>query len=188
MLVFEELPHSMHRYVYTPLTTEIKNVNSLLGSNGIIGVKTGNSDAAGGAYISASRVVLNQKPVVIVTAILGSATLSSALKDSLPLVKSAQANFETVSIVKAGQSVGSVKVPWDGNISAVAEKDLTTAVWNGSQADVAINLKPVSIKDIFAGSISLPNSAVSNYQTVKVKLDSHPTPPNIWWRLIHPIK
>ena len=44
-----------------PLTTTVKNINSLLGTNGVIGVKTGNTTQAGGVFVSASQVVVGGK-------------------------------------------------------------------------------------------------------------------------------
>ena len=75
-----------------PVVNTVKNVNFLLGSNGIVGIKTGNTDQVGGVFISASRITVNTKPVVIVTAFTNAPSLFEALQDSVPLVQSAQAN------------------------------------------------------------------------------------------------
>ncbi|HVX57159.1 MAG TPA: hypothetical protein VHA37_05495, partial [Candidatus Saccharimonadales bacterium] len=124
-----------------PVAGTIKNVNFLLGTDGIIGIKTGNTDQAGGVFVSASRTTVNSKPVTILTAVLGAADLSHAMSDSLTLVKSAQTNFSTVPVVHAGAVVGSYKLPWGGSVNAIASKDVSTTLWNGSSPNPKVDLK-----------------------------------------------
>ncbi len=169
-----------------PHTTTVKNVNFLLGTANIIGIKTGNTEQAGGVFISASRVTINHKPVTIVTSVANAPTLFIALKDSLTLIKSAQANFQTVSLVKAGDIVGHYNVPWGNNINAIASQDLTTSIWKGSAAKAKVQLRPVDVNDKSAGEIILPTSALTNKKSIPVKLKNPPPPPTIWWRLLHP--
>ncbi|HYH36522.1 MAG TPA: serine hydrolase, partial [Candidatus Saccharimonadales bacterium] len=57
-----------------PIVNDVKNVNFLLGTDNIVGVKTGNTEEAGGVFVGAARVNINGKPVTIVTAVAGSPT------------------------------------------------------------------------------------------------------------------
>ncbi len=164
-----------------PMTTIVKNVNQLLGTSGIVGIKTGNSDPAGGVFLSASKITVNGKPVTVITAVEGSPTLFVALKDSLALVRSAQANFVSATIVKAGDKIGSYKVPWSTPIPAVASKDLTTTAWKGSAVKATATLQPLSIHDVDAGKITLPDNSVA------IKLQRPIPKPSAWWRLSHPL-
>jgi D-alanyl-D-alanine carboxypeptidase (penicillin-binding protein 5/6) len=72
-----------------PLIGTITNTNLLLGQSGIVGIKTGNSDEQGGAFVGAAHVSVAGKPQTIVTAFLGAPTLSDALSGSLSLIQSA---------------------------------------------------------------------------------------------------
>jgi D-alanyl-D-alanine carboxypeptidase (penicillin-binding protein 5/6) len=76
-----------------PLIGTITNTNRLLGASGIIGIKTGNSDQQGGAYVSAAHITINGKTQTLVTALLGAPTLDNAMASSLSLIKSAEANY-----------------------------------------------------------------------------------------------
>jgi D-alanyl-D-alanine carboxypeptidase (penicillin-binding protein 5/6) len=173
-----------------PLTNGVKNVNFLLGTNNIIGVKTGNTDQAGGVYVSASRAVVNGKPVTIVTALVGAPTLFESMKDSIPLIGSAQANFATTSVITAGAVVGRYHMPWGGSVGAIVSKDLNVTTWNGSTVSTSINLQPVSAKaraDKTVGTVSSSGSPFTSEQPIPVKLQNAPTAPSILWRLTHPL-
>lgn len=170
-----------------PVVNNVKNVNSLLGTDNIVGVKTGNTDQAGGVFVSASRVSVNGRPVTIVTAVADSPSLWQAMHDSLPLIQSAQANFGKVTVVKTGQMVGTYELPWGGSVRAVAARDLTTQAWNGTPVTAIANLRPVNASAV-AGQVagSLAVSDPSATQKVDIKLAAAPGRPTVWWRLTHP--
>lgn len=173
-----------------PVVGTIKNVNSLLGTDGIIGIKTGNSDQAGGVFVSASRVKVNGKPVTIVTALAGSSNLWQALHDSLPLVTSAQSNFERATAIKAGSVVAEYKLPWGGRVQAVATDNLTLQAWGGSTTKASAHLQKISSNaraGQVVGSATVPNSNFNDQLSTEVKLQTSPSQPSAWWRLTHPI-
>ncbi len=172
-----------------PIVNNIKNVNQLLGSDGIVGIKTGNTDQAGGVFVSASHVTVNGKQVTIVTALANSPSLFQAMKDSLPLIRSAQANFKPLSIVTKGLEVGQYKQPWGNSVPAVASQDITLKVWSGGRAIAKVKLHdtPASSRaGQQVGSVVVPNSAVNNQLSVPVQLQAKPSQPGIGWRLTHP--
>lgn len=172
-----------------PLAGNIRNVNFLLGAHHIIGVKTGNTDQAGGVYVSASRITVNDKPVTIVTALAGSPNLFQALKDSLPLIESAQANFKPLTVVKKGAIIASYQQPWGGSTYAAAAKDLSLNAWGGSKITAKPRLQNITSSDHAGqtvGSVYLPASAYNNPISAPVKLQDTPLRPSSWWRLTHP--
>jgi D-alanyl-D-alanine carboxypeptidase (penicillin-binding protein 5/6) len=172
-----------------PMANTIKNVNFLLGTDSIIGIKTGNTDEAGGVFVSASRVTVNNRPVTIVTALTGTPSLFAAMKGSLPLIQSAQANFKPVSVIKTGAAAGRYQVPWGGMVTAVAGKNLSLDSWNGSPISAAIKLEPIPANapaGSAAGSVTIPKSALNNRQSIPVKLQTAPPKPSLKWRLLHP--
>ncbi|MDB5170337.1 MAG: hypothetical protein JWO35_31 [Candidatus Saccharibacteria bacterium] len=176
-----------------PLTSSIKNVNSLLGTNNIIGIKTGNTDEAGGVFMSASRITINSKPITIITAVAGSPNLFGALKDSLTLIKSAQVNFATVQLVKAGDILGRYQLPQGGSVAAVAAKDLKLVGWKGPPVLAQMRLQPLASKDassspgLTAGSVTIPESVLTNQQSIAVELKTVAAEPSALWRLTHPL-
>jgi D-alanyl-D-alanine carboxypeptidase (penicillin-binding protein 5/6) len=174
-----------------PVVGSIKNVNYLLGKSNIIGIKTGNSDQAGGVYISASRVIINHQPVTIITSLANVPTLVEALNYSLPLINSAQTNFQVVTLLKAGSLVGSYHQPWGGSDQVVSSQDLNANVWKGVSETLSAYLNPVAATaqaGQTVGHVSANLPIFSNQTAVPLVLQTSPTKPNIWWRLSHPIK
>lgn len=172
-----------------PVAGTINNVNFLLGSYNIIGIKTGNNDQDGGAFVSASRVKVNGKPVVIVTALMGSPTLFQALKDSTPLIQSVQANFKPAAIIRPGTVAGRYQLPWGGSVSAMADQDLTLSGWAGSDIPFTVSLRPIPA-DAQAGrtvgTLTVKESAVTKQISIPIILKATPSKPSLGWRLLHP--
>jgi len=171
-----------------PVAGTVNNVNILLGSSGIIGIKTGNSDQAGGVFLAAAKAAVNGKTPVVVTAVVGAPDLGSALRDSVALVHSAQNNFQTVTAIRAGAIVGRYQQPWGGSLAATVAKDLNVTTWGGS--DVTTNFTFRSVDNhIQAGQqVGTAQTAPSTFAdpvSVPVKLQAAPTKPSIWWRLSH---
>jgi D-alanyl-D-alanine carboxypeptidase (penicillin-binding protein 5/6) len=116
-----------------PVVSTVKNVNSLIGVDNIIGIKTGNTDQAGGVFVGAAKVNVDGNNVIIVTANAGAPTLRQSLASSQTFVKSSEANFVNVSILKTNSDIASYKTPWNGNsIQVVNNTNLGTVVWGGS--------------------------------------------------------
>ncbi|MDB5164556.1 MAG: hypothetical protein JWL89_182 [Candidatus Saccharibacteria bacterium] len=175
-----------------PLTSSVKNVNFLLGTSNIIGLKTGNSDQAGGVYVSASKTTVNNKPVTIVTALVGTPDLVSAVQGSLPLIRSAQANFSSQSIITAQNSVvGTYTQPWGGDVTAIASKDFTMSTWNGTTLNAKIKLDKIPATTKASqpiGKVTAQHSSLSDESSVPVILKNSVTEPSVWWRLTHPLR
>lgn len=174
-----------------PIVNNIKNVNFLLGTDNIVGVKTGNTEEAGGVFVGAARTDVNGKQVTVVTAVLGSPSLFAAMKDSLNLIRSAQTNFKPVTVVKAGTQVGSYTMPWGGSIPVVASGDLATSGWGGSTVSAQTRLRGISADSRdgrSVGIVKIPKSALTDEKSVAVKLQGTPSRPSAWWRLTHPLQ
>lgn len=161
----------------------VYNVNTLLGKSNINGIKTGNSDEAGGVFLSASRVAVDDKKYTLITSVQGAPTIEQALKDSLALVSSAQANFRKVQLIKAGDIVGHYRLPWGTSIPAIASKDLSETEWQGANVPVTIKLNPISTNS--TGNTVVGTAQVK--QQIPIILKSQPTKPNYWWRFTHPL-
>ncbi len=173
-----------------PIVNNIKNVNFLLGTDGIVGIKTGNTDQAGGVFVAADQGIINSKHVTIVTAVLGSPTLFAAMKDNLTLIQSAQANFKPATIVKADAVVGRYKLPWGNYVSAQATQDLKLSGWAGSTIPFTVNLKPISADSRSGqniGSLTVKASATNGQTSIPLQLKTAPGKPSIRWRLLHPL-
>jgi D-alanyl-D-alanine carboxypeptidase (penicillin-binding protein 5/6) len=174
-----------------PVVSTVKNVNSLIGVDNIIGIKTGNTDQAGGVFVGAAKVNVDGNNVIIVTANAGAPTLRQSLASSQTFVKSSEANFVNVSILKTNSDIASYKTPWNGNsIQVVNNTNLGTVVWGGSS--VSLNLS--NLRDLKApassgktiGTVSAKGPGVIGESSVSVNLASRILSPSLLWKLKHP--
>lgn len=156
-----------------PLIGTIRNTNTLLGQNGIVGIKTGNSDEQGGAFVGAARIVVNGQPATVVIAVLGAPSLSAALSSSLSLIQSIESNNKRTGGESAvpqkndlcGGTGGNGKVRSVGTDSfTMARNDSgrTQTVHLTSQVSIKASSGDISVSDLKNGDavtlVGGPNS------------------------------
>jgi D-alanyl-D-alanine carboxypeptidase (penicillin-binding protein 5/6) len=91
-----------------PVAGIIKNTNRLLGTDGIIGIKTGTTNKAGSCLLFAARYIAKDgQKGTIVGVIMGDTNHSSLYSDSRDLLASAKQGFGLVE----AQSTGNVVAP-----------------------------------------------------------------------------
>jgi len=164
------------------------NVNNLLGTAGIRGIKTGNTDEAGGCFLSAADVMIGDKKITVITAIMSAPTLGDALRSSLPLIQSAPSQFQPVRAVRAGQVVGHVTTGWGAASDIIATKDIQVTAWSGTAIAPLASKAAVQVPTpahAKAGSLSLKFNGTN--QSTDLELAQAITPPTLWWRLVHPL-
>ena len=172
-----------------PVAGTVKNVNALIGVNNIVGVKTGNTDEAGGVFLAAKQATISGHKLVIVSAVVGTRTLGEALVGSLPLLSSAEKNFATTEILPTKAIVGRYPLRWAPSTSAVIPSPLTALMWRGASVPTEVRLQPVSLGSragTVVGQVHIPQSPVGPAQTVPVILASDIRGPSTTWRLLHP--
>lgn len=176
-----------------PVVGTIKNVNSLLGRDNIIGIKTGNTNQAGGVFLSASKITVNGQPLTIITSVMQAPTLADALASSQPLIIAAQSNFSNppnISSINSGAVVGEYIVPWSHQaITAVASQPVEVTSWGGSAVAEAITLKSITYQaqtDQVVGSITTSSSLLKTTSTTNAILSRAPGAPSKLWILFHP--
>ncbi len=123
---------------------QIKNTNYLLGQNGIIGIKTGNTPEAGGCYLFASTKTINSNKVTLIGAIMSAPTVGRAMTDSIPIINAAWNGFGMRKVVSAGQNVGYYDLPWGGKVQAISKISVKSFGWIGSPVAASSDLKDLS--------------------------------------------
>ena len=168
-----------------PVAGGIHNTNFLLGRSGVIGLKTGNTNEAGGCFIFAGKTSLaSGQSAVVVGAIMAAPSLGSALRDAEPLLASAYAGFGVQTIAKAGQTVGSYAFKWGAKSDAVLTKDATSFGWLGNVAESHVQLdpiQPVQNAPFTSGTITVATPLERT--TIPLSITSRTSLPSPWWRL-----
>lgn len=168
-----------------PVEGTVYNVNRLLGQDGIVGIKTGNSDQVGGNLLFAARAeVAPGKTATIIGAVMGQADLNAALDASPPLIDSVKANLYLARPVRAGETIANYSATWGAHSTAVAKKDLTLVAWKGTAIQPRINLstaKKTYIKNATVGSVTA-STGTSSAKSDVVLAETIPQP-SLWWRI-----
>lgn len=175
--------------VTLPLAGNVFNYNTILGQQNIVGIKTGNTDEAGGCFLFASKRSVGGKEVTILGVILGSESRNQALIDTKKFLQTNNTSFAFSTPVVAGQVVGSYKLPWGKTVDVVAKDDLQVLTVPGQKISVQTNLlelnqaknKGSDVGEIMTGSGS------TETKTSAVLAENIKKPP-FFWRLIHPLK
>ncbi len=175
------------RTAEVPVAGTIYNVNGLIGRNGINGLKTGNTDQAGGVFlVSADRTLADGSKAAAIAAVMGGPDLETAMRATLPLLDSAAANITAQTAVKKGQVFGSYTPPWGGPlVKAVAAKDVNLLAWQSNNPTVSASLQPLTgapIKGTSAGTVKVSNGGTA--QDVPLILSETVNSPSLWWRLV----
>ncbi len=126
-----------------PVAGEVRNINTLVGTDGVIGIKPGNTDEAGGCLLFAAKHSIDGKDITIIGAVLGAPTRATAIDDSKTLLQSVDKAFETITVVKKEQVVGAYEAPWGAKADAMAEEDLTLLVWRGTELKTDVKLDQI---------------------------------------------
>jgi D-alanyl-D-alanine carboxypeptidase (penicillin-binding protein 5/6) len=169
-----------------PVAGTVPNVNWLLGSYGINGIKTGNTDQAGGVFLFSARQPLSGgKSVTVIGAVMDkSATLYQALAESIPLAKSAEAGFTVSALVKAGDVMGAYNIPWSGTVDVVAAKSLSIVAWRGQDLTPKISLKPLNAPIAKGDPVGTISFGITS-QTIPIVANQPIAAPTWRWRLLH---
>ena len=167
-----------------PVAGTVNNVNWLLGRDGAIGIKTGNTTEAGGCFLFAAKQSINGQGVTLVGALMQAPDLNTAVIDARTLIVASDSGFESIKVISKGQAVGTYKTPWGTSVEAVAGQDLSILAWRDGQFQAnakLTNLKTPANTGMSVGSIL----ATSGQKTVSVPavLKSNLSGPSWTWRI-----
>lgn len=171
-----------------PIAGTVYNVNNLLGQHGIVGIKTGNTDEAGGCYLfSAKRVVGDKQSITLVGVVMGAPDRTTAMQNTVPLINQAFDNFRVVNPLKLQEEVGLIKRGEDTQVPMKIKHESPLAVWNGQslRSEVKINkLKSHIGANDEVGKITMYMGEMAH--EIPLVAGGNITKRSLLWRLAHP--
>ncbi len=168
------------RYTTLPVAGIVYNYNTILGQNGITGLKTGNNDSDPGAFLFTATVHIGGKDIPLTGAVMGADDLSSALQEASQLSTSLQQGFEQATVAQAGQAVGSLKTAWGASVAIKAAKPLQVIRWKGTPITEKHTLH-TGVRSGEIGSIQISTDQTKSVSALQ--LARPVSGPNFWWRL-----
>jgi D-alanyl-D-alanine carboxypeptidase (penicillin-binding protein 5/6) len=155
-----------------PVAGNIKNTNQLVGTDGIIGVKTGYiGDASGYCLVSAYK----ESSETITVALLGAPTREASFDDTQRIVEELQKIIVTRNLVAKEQEVGHFATWWAGNIPIKATEDLNGVFANRAEIELVMTKN--------TGKMTFASSEI-NYE-VSVEAEEFPREPTFWQKFLH---
>ena len=173
--------------VVLPVAGLVYNYNHEVTHQGVIGVKTGSTQAAGGCYVVAANRTVAGRNMVVMAAVFGQSTaepLALAISDGLKLVNSAATQVRPVEVFARGAQVAAVSTPWRGKQPIVADRSVRFLGWPGLAATV--RLKAVTPTTPAASGTTVGRLTVQigeQRETVPVKLSGPLPAPTLRWRM-----
>lgn len=179
-----------------PVAGRVTNYNGLLGADGVVGIKTGSTTAAGGNLLFAAQTQVGGRPVTVVGAVFGQAVgmpplsaLAVAINSSRVLLRSAVTALRPSLVVPAGQPVSAGVTAWGGAATARAKGAITVLAFPGQalrvsasgcrlSAPVAAGTPCGRVTVAWGDELSGVSSAASG-----VTVDRAVAEPSLRWRL-----
>lgn len=122
-----------------PVQGTIVNFNRLLGQYGVIGIKTGSTDSAGGCLLFAATVPLGGQTETLIGAVLGQPLgdgddfLSSTLNAASLLLETAEHDRTSTTVVAPGTLVASVRRSGGGRETQLGVSSVVTVIGRPGQ-------------------------------------------------------
>jgi D-alanyl-D-alanine carboxypeptidase (penicillin-binding protein 5/6) len=107
------------------------NVNYALGSQGIVGIKTGSAPKAGACFLFAATTKVGGKAVLVVGAVMDEPTLDDAFLASERLIAAIGPALKLITAVSAAEAVAEYRSPWGSRTGLIAQKEISLVGWPG---------------------------------------------------------
>ncbi|GEM_PF-224671 len=130
--------------VILPVAGLVTNYNTLLGKDGIVGIKTGSTPAAAGCFVFLARRKVNGHRLDIYGTLLGvtpgpgQGLITAALQASQRLLAGVVATIKPVTALPAGTRVGRVVSAWGGSTPVRTTAPVTLVGWPGLRVHVLV--------------------------------------------------
>jgi D-alanyl-D-alanine carboxypeptidase (penicillin-binding protein 5/6) len=169
-----------------PVIGPIENTNTLIGTLGVSGIKTGMTDVAGSCLLFSADVQVGSETITLVGVVLNGVSRAAVNSAVAALIESVIPGFQQITLTEAGEPFGSYTTPWGQTAGVVAAKSAAALVWSDTPitgtADVESMQLGLTGDDIGSVDYLVGDTTV----TVPLELDSDLTDPGLFWRLGHP--
>jgi D-alanyl-D-alanine carboxypeptidase (penicillin-binding protein 5/6) len=182
------------RRAQLPVAGDLENLDDLLGSHGVFGLKTGSTSAAGGCFVFAARVAAGERTITVIGAVLGQPgvgereQLDSAFDATTHLLLSARRRLVGLGSVVGRRVFGRVRSAWAKPVAARPLRVPHLVGWPG--LPVRIEVRPVAPlrAPLAAGQVVGMAIVRAGGQRASIPLVTARalSEPSVGWRLTHP--
>ncbi len=131
------------KQVRLPSIGLVTNVNELLGQDGVVGIKTGFTEDAGGNLAFAARRQVGAQQVDIIGAVLGQADRPAAFEATRRIISQLAQSLQVARVITSGQKVATIKPAWTGEVDVVAGAEAQMLYWPGMALESSVEIDPL---------------------------------------------
>jgi D-alanyl-D-alanine carboxypeptidase (penicillin-binding protein 5/6) len=172
-----------------PVAGEIRNYNTLLGTDGVVGIKTGSTDQAGGNLLFAARLTVAGRVLTVVGAVLnqpGQDTeeqLGNVNQITGDLLTALRQSLDVITVVPAGTRVGRATAAWHHGTPVRTDKPVRVLGWPGLRITLtATATHPATVRaQDRVGTLTV--HAGTTAETTNARATTTIPAPTTWWRL-----
>ena len=169
-----------------PVVGLVNNTNLLLGQLGVDGIKTGTLDNAGASLLFSSRLAIGGHIVTLIGVVLDGPTHPIIDAAIASLLTVARAAFHVTTLASKGQVFARYRTAWGAATTAVAARDVTLVLLDGTRVSSRTDANAVSPgkKGTVLGLASF--TAGNQRATVPLVQSGALKGPDPLWRLLNP--
>ncbi len=161
------------------------NTNTLLGRNGVQGIKTGTLNGESD-LLFAAKYAYGAHTITVIGAVIGAVDHAAADAAVTTILDGVKAGFHEVTLATRGQVFASLTTAWSQSAKAVATAPASVVVWGNSPLRTIVSVRPVRV-GVGAARVGEVAFTVGNQTAVvPLVLDHRLIDPGPWWRLTHP--
>lgn len=167
-----------------PVAGRVFNVNAAVGSDGIVGVKTGSSAPAGACFVFAADVKADQQPARVFGAIMGLATVDDVFSTARNLIHAVNPALHYRPVLSTLEVIAQYDAPWGERATVFSDQQLDWVLYDGMTLHLRPNLRQVKAPLPSGTSVgTLTLQLGDEMVVVPVKTTEPIFGPDFFWRL-----
>ncbi|MFB9180581.1 D-alanyl-D-alanine carboxypeptidase family protein [Dactylosporangium sucinum] len=172
--------------VTLPVVGQVENVNTQLGKDGLVGIKTGFTDEAGGCLLFAADFSAEGQRFRVIGAVLAPGpSPADAFEASRRLIQASTGLLHKYKVVHAGEVVATLRGPTGRSTTLAATGDVDVVGWPGLTYRIdTVGALPGRIA-AGTGAGTLKYTALATAATTAVQATDALEPPSWWERITH---
>lgn len=124
-----------------PVAGVIHNLDTLLGQGGVVGIKTGHTDQAGGCFVMAADLTIDGIAVRVYGAVMGQPNeLAGAFKAASALLQGLVTSLHAHTVVHRNDVIARYRTAWDEAGTVVATQSITWVLLDGTTVSRQVKL------------------------------------------------
>jgi len=167
-----------------PTAGRVFNVNFMVGKQGISGIKTGSTLAAGSCFVGSYPVMINGTQRTVLCALLGQQSLRVAITTNAALMHAAAPQFKDYPLPAPANGIAQLTTPWKQEATLTPAQPLQVFGFPGMTVNLAAKVTQANLpikqgQEVAALTITTGHASKSFALTSAQAIEQ----PNFLWRL-----